>query len=69
MASVMAIVAEIVPSTRLKVNASMNRGLARIALNQRSESPLTGSEMKPSDVNATAHTITMGARMNRMNAV
>ena len=66
-ASTMAMDADNAPSPMLNQNASMKRGLSRMARNQRSDRPPVGSEMKPSDVNATAHTITMGARMNAMN--
>jgi hypothetical protein len=47
----------------------MNRGLFKIALNQRSDKPFTGNEIKPSPVNATAQTMMIGARINKINSV
>jgi DNA-directed RNA polymerase beta subunit len=48
---------------------SLKRGLFRMALNHRSDKPFDGKEIKPSPVNATAHTITNGARINKINIV
>src|SRR5471032_1429445 len=48
--------------------ASTIWSLARIALNQRSDAPSNGSEMKPLSVNETAITTTSGAAMNVRNS-
>lgn len=60
-------VADKVPSPRLNQIARMNSGLSAMARKCRSDRSPWGSDMYPSDVNATAHTITSGASMNTMN--
>ena len=68
-ANMMAKLADKNPKPKLNKNASINLGLLRIALNHLSDSPFEGREIKPSPVNATAHTMTSGARINKMNKV